>query len=129
MPEPGIARARAGQPAGGAPGSEAVDWRRLPYADGAFDTLFLLFAAHELRRPASREGFFRELRRVLAPGGLLLLVEHARDAANFAVFGPGFTHFLAAGEWRRLAALTGFDLAREHRMTPFVRVFHLRNPA
>src|SRR5436190_6210 len=66
----------------------------LPFAGGTLDALFLVFAAHEIRRPELRLRFFQELRRTLAPRGRLLIVEHLRDPANFAAFGPGFFHFL-----------------------------------
>jgi SAM-dependent methyltransferase len=123
MTEPSIARARAQQ---GEPAAVRVDHRRLPFKEGEFDVVFLFFAAHEIRTRTSREIFFHELRRILAPGGRLLLVEHARDLANFAAFGPGCWHFLAADEWRRLAVLAGFGIATEQRMTPFVRIMLLR---
>jgi len=125
MSEPSIHRARIEQ-AGRA--SEPVDYRQLPYPDRAFDAVFLFFAAHELRRASSREVFFGELSRVLAPGGAVVLVEHLRDLANFAAFGPGFLHFLSGLEWRRLAGLAGLRVWKEERMTPFVRVLFLRKP-
>ena len=68
----------------------------------------------------------REIRRVLTPSGTLLLVEHTRDAANFAAFGPGFFHFLPRNEWRRLAGMSGLELISEQRMTPFVTVMRIR---
>ena len=89
--------------------------------------MFVLFAAHEIRHATSRELFFHELRRVLAPDGTVLLVEHARDFANFAAYGPGFLHFLPPAEWRRLASITGLKLITEKRFTPFVRVIQLRS--
>jgi hypothetical protein len=70
-----------------------------------------------------------EVRRVLTPGGYVVLVEHVRDLANFMVFGPGFLHFLPAGEYRHLASMTGLEVIREVRMTPFVRILLLRKPA
>ncbi len=121
MTEPSIARARAERPAQAA----RVDPARLPYGDAAFDAVFLFFAAHELRRPAAREALFRELTRVTAPGGAVLVVEHARDVANLLAYGPGVLHFLPAGEWRRLAGVAGLEVRRERRRTPFVRTLLL----
>lgn len=126
MSEPSIARARQEQQ--GSPPAMHVSYRPLPFPDQSFDTVFLLFAAHELRRAESRDAFFREVCRVLTPGGSLLLVEHVRDANNFAAFGPGFMHFLSCREWRRLLG-GGFELIREERMTPFVLLSLARKAA
>lgn len=122
--EASIHRARARQAE--LPPSVSVNPLKLPYPDQAFDTVFLLFAAHELRNAACREGFMNEIRRVLAPNGRVLLVEHDRGFANFAAFGPGFLHFLPAGEWRRLAATARMSIELERRMTPFVQIIQLR---
>jgi SAM-dependent methyltransferase len=124
MTEPSIRRARRLTPPVIAP--VAADFRALPLGDGALDTLFLIFAAHEIRSPELRRRFFSELGRVLEPGGVVLLVEHLRDAANLLVFGPGFLHFHSRQEWLRVARESGFSVARETRITPFVAVFLLR---
>ncbi len=123
MSEPSIQRARAENTAMLA---EHVDHRRLPFPDQTFDAVILLFAAHELRRASSRETFFHEIHRVLAPTGTVLLVEHVRDLANFAAFGPGFLHFMPRNEWHRLANIAGFEILKGQRMTPFVKTILLR---
>ena len=123
MSEPSIRRARAEQ---ALPPATPIGCRHFPFADGAFDAVFVLFAAHEVRRASSREALFAEIQRVLAPSGSILLVEHARDLANFAAFGPGFWHFLPAREWRRLADLVGLEVLTACRMTPFVRIMVMR---
>jgi ubiquinone/menaquinone biosynthesis C-methylase UbiE len=82
--------------------------------------VFLIFAAHELRRAKDREQLFEECARVLRPGGRLILVEHLRDAANTAVFGPGAWHFLPRAEWLRLAAHAGLRPEAERRIAGLV---------
>jgi SAM-dependent methyltransferase len=127
MSEDSIHRARAERERVSEPAR--VNFRNLPYPDQVFDNVFLLFAAHELRRATSREALFREVHRVLDPAGRILLVEHVRDLANLAVFGPGFFHFMTAHEWRRLARVAGLQVVGERRMTPFVKIILLkRNP-
>lgn len=99
----------------------------LPLADHSMDAIFLLFAAHEIREPSARLGFFRELKRATAPGGRVIVVEHLRDAANFMAFGPGFWHFMPRNEWLRLSDQSGFVVAEKFRITPFVMVLVLEN--
>jgi SAM-dependent methyltransferase len=123
MTEPSIRRAR--QSTGGPP-AERVRTGELPAEDGTLDAAFLIFSAHELRTRVSRESLFRELHRVMRPGGTLLIVEHLRDLANFLAYGPGFFHFLGRAEWLRLAGGAGFKMTCETRVTPFVGVFVLR---
>jgi SAM-dependent methyltransferase len=123
MSEPSIQRARTECELDAA--AERVNFRALPHPDHSFDNVFLLFAAHEIRNASSRELFFREVCRVLLPSGTILLVEHVRDFANFAAFGPGFFHFLPAREWRRLAHVAGLQVVGERRMTPFVKIILL----
>lgn len=119
MTEPSIGRARAVS----RPEIEAiaVDFRALPLKNGSLDAAFVMLAAHELRSFADRENFFAELRRVLAPDGVLVVAEHARDFANFVAFGPGATHFFAPAQWRLLGET--FQLEREFGITPFVRIW------
>lgn len=97
----------------------------LALADASCDIIAVVFTAHEIRSVATREAFFREIRRALRGGGRLLLVEHVRDLANFCAFGPGFVHFQPRAEWLRLAELTGLRVASETRVTPWVMALAL----
>ncbi|MDH6121006.1 hypothetical protein ABH930_005130 [Kitasatospora sp. GAS204A] len=60
---------------------------------------------------------------MLRPGGTLILVEHLRDAANTAVYGPGAWHFLPRSEWLRLAYGAGLVEAGERRIGGFATAF------
>lgn len=124
MTEISIARARRLQPPSERPVSGSLD--ALPFPNQDRDTLFVLFAAHEIRQAARRAAFFQEAARVLSSSGQLLLVEHTRDWANFLAFGPGFLHFHSRNEWMRLARDAGLTIEQENNVTPFVRSFLLR---
>ena len=101
-------------------------YNRLPFDAGKFDAAFAIFTAHELRRHEQRVDLFREIVRVLTPGGELVLMEHARDWKNFLAFGPGFLHFFSQKEWRDTASEAGLMMLTELAMTPFVHVYVLR---
>lgn len=126
MSEPSIRRARA--QAGLTLESTRLTLTRLPVADASMDTILLLFAAHEIRNQSLAARFFRELRRVLAPGGQIIMVEHVRDASNFLAFGPGFLHFLPDGHWRGLARHVELRMEVVRRFTPLVTCYRLTSP-
>ena len=78
-----LARARAAV-AASAPGA-VVRWQQadlfdLPFADGAFDHLFVCFVLEHLADPAAAAA---GLRRVLAPGGTITVIEGDHGSAFF----------------------------------------------
>ncbi len=121
MTEPSIARARRMHPRG--PSAVRCKLDALPLPDRRRDTVFLLFAAHEIREPGRRVLLFREVTRTVAARGQILLVEHLRDWKNFVAFGPGFFHFYSRREWLRVVREAGLTVEREFPATPFVRCF------
>src|SRR5690606_3910952 len=94
--------------------------------DAWADLVVVTLAAHEVRDPAAREQLFRELRRISAPTGRIILVEHLRNPAALLAFGPGFFHFLPRSEWISLCDRTGLQIESERDITPFVHVFRLK---
>jgi len=125
MTEPSIARARTRN---AAPSETcAADFRALPVPSGGCDAVFLIFAAHELRKHSSRRLLFGEVSRVLSANGTVVMIEHLRDLPNFAAFGPGFLHFQSRREWISVAASADLAPVDEFPITPFVRVFLLRH--
>jgi SAM-dependent methyltransferase len=120
--EPSIARARAVRTHEESISVDIVGWE---LADNSQDLVQVFMSAHELRKPADREALFKEIYRVLKPEGLVVVVEHLRDFANFVAFGPGFFHFYSHSEWLRVADKCGFFVSREEPVKIFVRVFFL----
>lgn len=99
---------------------------RLPVATGSQDTVFAIFAAHERRRAADREALFAEITRTLRPGGTLILVEHLRDRADTATFGPRGLALHAPPRVARLADGAGLHTVTETRIATIVTVFAFR---
>lgn len=120
MTSPSIGRARTVTKATNA--AQKCPPTALALADESCDAIVVAFTAHEIRDAKTRERFFAEVHRILRPEGRMILVEHLRDAMNFAAFGPGFLHFVARREWLRLAVCTRLAVARETRITPWIMV-------
>ncbi|MFD2787615.1 class I SAM-dependent methyltransferase [Hymenobacter rubripertinctus] len=123
--EVSIRRARAACPP--YPGTEAVRPPALPLPAAATNLVVVLLAAHEIRRPAQRVAFLRELGRVLAPGGRAVVVEHLRDPVNFLAYTIGFLHFYSRATWLSAFHQAGLRLRTEQKITPFISVFVLEN--
>ncbi len=119
MPAPAVGRAH--EKAGATAKQARPD--ALPVADGWADAIVVTLAAHEIRDDTQRARFFDEVKRVLAPAGRLVLIEHLRDAASLLAFGPGFLHFLPRREWLEQTARIGLEVERERGFSPFIRVF------
>ena len=104
----------------------AIPLDTIPLGHDSLDLALLVFAAHEIRDANQRAILFRELSRVLAPSGQLIVVEHLRDVWNFLAYGPGAFHFLSRRTWGASFDDAGIKISREYSCTPFVRIFVLR---
>jgi SAM-dependent methyltransferase len=74
---------------------------RVPLPDAAFDAVLLGLGVHEFP-PERLEHLLDEARRVLRPGGTLVLFEHSTDARSRLAFGPVAAHWIEPGRWLRL---------------------------
>src|SRR5256884_1663181 len=99
MPEPSIARAR--REARSTLASVTADFRRLPLETASADLMTVIFVAHELRRAASKEAFFREAWRGVPPGGRPPLGGGLPDRWDPAPLRPGGLPFSPPPEWVR----------------------------
>lgn len=94
----------------------AYDGVSLPYEDEAFDLAFTICVVHHV--PAENwPGFFREMHRVLRPGGMAVVFEHnprnplTMRAVNRCPFDADAV-LLRSGKTKSLFALTGFQKVR-----------------
>jgi ubiquinone/menaquinone biosynthesis C-methylase UbiE len=91
----------------------------LPVPDGSFDNVVVTFVLCSVDDPAVA---LAEIRRALAPGGRLILLEHVRGEAGLARWQDRFTplHRKLAGnchlnrETRTAVEAAGFDVANVH---------------
>jgi hypothetical protein len=118
-----IRRARRAQPP--SPETMAIHTDQIPLADSSLDRVLLILAAHEIRDHDERVIFFRELRRVLAPGGRVIVTEHLRDLANIAAYSVGAWHFHPRAAWLATFHAAGFRLAREFHNNLLISTFVL----
>ena len=91
----------------------------LPVATASLDSIFVTFAAHEVRARRDQRALFGELRR--APPRWPPRRDRAPPGPrHFAVYGPGAFHFQPAGTWIDRAAEAGFAMDGDRSITPFV---------
>ena len=107
------------------PGTESISPHALPLPAAGTDCVLVMLAAHEIRDPAQRVAFMCEIRRVLAPGGRAVVVEHLRDPANFLAYTIGFLHFYSRATWLVAFRAGGLHVAQEQKLTPFLSAFTL----
>ncbi len=95
----------------------------LPFADASFESVVATLVFCSVNDP---ERAFAEIRRVLKPGGALLLYEHVRAEAAFAVgiqilMTPLTTRLSGGCHWNRdtagMVAQAGFEITRLRRVS------------
>ena len=121
--ERAIRRARAIYPI--LPNTIAVDTHHLPFSDHSFDYVIAFFSAHEIRDKNERVTFFKEINRVLKPGGKIYVTEHLRDVANFIPYSIGFFHFYPKNTWIQTFTQSNLKIDEDVKITPFVTTFIL----
>ncbi len=102
------------------------DMRAMPFAAGAFD---LIISQHTVMNIEDKGALFAEMRRVLRPGGRLLLHEVCGDQAADLHYpvpwasDPGISFLVSAAELRRLIVGAGFTEQRWVDQTPATRAW------
>lgn len=92
----------------------------LPFADGSFDVAFAICVVHHVP-PAQWVDFFRQLHRVLKPGGLLAIYEHNpwNPATQWVVSRCEFDRdavLLSSTRCRGIAKAAGFTSTRTRNL-------------
>ena len=106
-------------------GTQQVQTDKLPFANNTASQVYIIFAAHEIRQPAERIRFFKELKRVLQPGGQVYVMEHLRDLPNFLAYNIGCLHFYSKRNWLRTFSEAGLTVQQHLKHTPFISTFIL----
>jgi SAM-dependent methyltransferase len=74
----------------------------LPLLDASCDVVVFGFGTHEIPRDGPRQKVFQEARRILKPGGKVLMFEHGYDFHNYLIFGPVIHHVTTRQDWLAL---------------------------
>lgn len=106
------------------PNTQMITSNRIPLEDDSIDVVFLLSAAHEIRKEEEKVLFLKECRRICKPTGKVIMVENLRDFPNFMAFSIGFTHFFSKKIWMNVFEKSGFKTISEMKFTPFMSVFN-----
>ena len=121
--EVSIKRARAAHPPQS--GTRSITTSQIPLESGTLDRIILILAAHEIRDHDERVTFFRELNRVLADDGRIIVTEHLRDVSNIIAYTIGAWHFHPRSEWLATFVDAGFQVAAEMKNNLLITTFIL----
>lgn len=100
-----------------------VEADNLSIQDNFSELIFLIFAAHEIRKSNDRIIFFQELNRILEKNGKIILIEHLRDFSNFLAFNIGFFHFHSKKTWINDIEKANLKISSDHKLTIFTLLF------
>lgn len=100
-----------------------VKANNLPIKNESTDLVFLIFAAHEIRKTIDRIIFLKELNRILENKGKIILIEHLRDLPNLLAFNIGFFHFYSKKTWLNNLEKANLKITTEHKLTLFTSLF------
>jgi ubiquinone/menaquinone biosynthesis C-methylase UbiE len=118
-----IERARKAYPA--YPNTQLIEASSIPLPDNYADCVFVILAAHEIRKQEQRTIFFKELNRVTKPAGKIFIMEHLRDLPNFLAYNFGFFHFLPKSIWYNTFDCADLIISEQVKKTPFITIFNL----
>lgn len=103
--------------------TQTIQTHSIPLRDNSADKVFIIFSAHEIREEAERIRFFKELKRILKPGGQIFLTEHLRNIPNFLAYNIGYLHFYPKSVWQYTIKKAGLLTIQQQKTTPFITTF------
>lgn len=106
--------------------TEQINTSNLQLPDNSIDCIFLILAAHEIRKMEEQVMFFKEINRVLKRKGKIYVMEHLRDCNNFLAFNIGYYHFQTKRKWSDIFELSNLEIEKEVKITPFISTFFLK---
>lgn len=118
-----IKRARKAYPP--YPNTMRIQTDSIPLGTSSIDAALTVLSAHEIRDSEERSLFFKEVSRILKPGGNSIVVEHQRDMPNMLAFGMGAFHFFSPKEWLKTFNSAGLEIKETFRITPFITAYIL----
>lgn len=102
---------------------------KLPFDDGSQDIILAVTALHEVLDHDKRVLFFKEAKRVLKKGGLIIVSEQFRDTTNFIFFNIGAFHFLSWKQWKSSIAPSGLKIIGNKKVTLFANTLIIGDDA
>ncbi|MCJ8155328.1 class I SAM-dependent methyltransferase [Chryseobacterium sp. SSA4.19] len=95
---------------------------KLPFEDQSQDVIIAVTALHEILDHHQRVLFFKEAKRVLKDGGIIMMSEQFRDLINFIFFNIGAFHFLREKQWKKAIHEAGLKIIKNKKITPFANM-------
>lgn len=100
----------------------------LPLPDNSVTLVVVTYTLVEFWQQGDRDLLLREVRRILRPGGHLLLAEPARTTTQLLMVGPGALRLPSPAYWRNLLRTAGFTLNREKDVGGYYCCFRAEKP-
>ncbi|MGU3376486.1 class I SAM-dependent methyltransferase [Chryseobacterium sp. M5A1_1a] len=98
----------------------------LPFEDESQNVILAVTALHEVLDHKKRVLFFKEAKRILKKGGVIIVSEQFRDTTNFIFFNIGAFHFLSWKQWKNSISPSGLKIVRNKKITPFANMLVIK---
>jgi len=99
---------------------------KLPFENSTQNVILAITALHEILDHEQRVLFFREAKRILKDGGVIIVSEQFRDLTNFIFFNIGAFHFLSEKQWEKAVSEAGLKIIENKKITPFANMLVIK---